>query len=930
MADQLTEEQIAEFKEAFELFDRHGDGSILSSQLGTVMRSLGQNPTEAELEDMINEVSGDFSPGQKQAIRFGLLGTPAEADRNPEAVESKVVAPLSHVTMDLHVIDSAATIKLAQAFVNPTDKALDVSYVFPVPPSATICGFTAELSGNRIKGLVLEKQAARSEYKEAVAENRSAALLEQRAGDVMRLQLGRLPPRGKAEVELEIAMELQSHGGGNLRLAIPAIITARYPLTSAESNDEANAIEEGARGAGAASFRFDVHFKMASAVLGVCSPTYNADFACSPMFHDPTEARASLKLPSMPDREIVLNIELEKPLDSRCWIEPCNKNGRSAAMAILYPDGLAAQALLDAQCPQQKPAADRPKEFLFVLDRSGSMSGAPIRRAGEALQLFLRSLPPGCRFNVIGFGSTTEVLFNNPREYGAESLEAASQHAQTVQANLGGTELLQPLTQMFSWAVPAGFERRIVLLTDGQVSNTEKVISLVRQHADDASMYTIGIGSGVSHHLVNGLADAGNGAAEFVAGDERLEPKVIRQLQRALRPNQGARLKCVEWAGVNFDTFAPAELTPGSPPSSLKCDGERIILCGLMQDGNGSTAAGPLRVHFENAATGQTAHIDVQPSILEAGHLVHATVGRMLMKDALKALPARPTSKDKAVAESKIVELGTTLQLVSDYTSFLAVSDIVEKTDQLVVCEMSANTQANSPADPGINFPEFLSLMSRKMKDTDTEEEIMEAFALFDKDGHGRISLTEMRHVMSNLGEKITDDEMDEMIRECDVDGDGTLDYQDFVRAMMGGSPSASVVTPQNTTTVPAQPYVSISPPTPTATAPSPPRQPAQIKAACAGTDDLQSLLLLQSFDGSWEWSAALQTALGELASPLEAGSTVPEKVWATALCVAFLRSKLSARSEEWSLVATKALNWINAAGHNAEELTAQAMMYVQ
>merc|ERR1712190_159161 len=70
-----------------------------------------------------------------------------------------------------------------------------------------------------------------------------------------------------------------------------------------------------------------------------------------------------------------------------------------------------------------------------------------------------------------------------------------------------------------------------------------------------------------------------------------------------------------------------------------------------------------------------------------------------------------------------------------------------------------------------IDFPEFLSLMARKMKDTDTEEELIEAFKVFDRDGSGLISAAELRHVMSNLGEKITDEEMDEMIREADIDG---------------------------------------------------------------------------------------------------------------------------------------------------------------
>ncbi|KAL5008518.1 hypothetical protein ScPMuIL_014099 [Solemya velum] len=76
-----------------------------------------------------------------------------------------------------------------------------------------------------------------------------------------------------------------------------------------------------------------------------------------------------------------------------------------------------------------------------------------------------------------------------------------------------------------------------------------------------------------------------------------------------------------------------------------------------------------------------------------------------------------------------------------------------------------------------IDFPEFLTMMARKMKDTDSEDEIREAFRVFDKDGNGFISAAELRHVMTNLGEKLTDEEVDEMIREADIDGDGQVNY---------------------------------------------------------------------------------------------------------------------------------------------------------
>jgi calmodulin len=84
-----------------------------------------------------------------------------------------------------------------------------------------------------------------------------------------------------------------------------------------------------------------------------------------------------------------------------------------------------------------------------------------------------------------------------------------------------------------------------------------------------------------------------------------------------------------------------------------------------------------------------------------------------------------------------------------------------------------------------IEFEEFVTLMNRRSKETDTEEEVINAFKVFDKDGNGMISSTELRHVMTTLGDQLTDEEVDEMIREADIDGDGYINYEEFVRMMM-------------------------------------------------------------------------------------------------------------------------------------------------
>ena len=116
-------------------------------------------------------------------------------------------------------------------------------------------------------------------------------------------------------------------------------------------------------------------------------------------------------------------------------------------------------------------------------------------------------------------------------------------------------------------------------------------------------------------------------------------------------------------------------------------------------------------------------------------------------------------------------ELGTVMRSLGQNPTEAELADMINEVD--------------ADGNGTIDFPEFLTMMARKMKDTDSEEEILEAFKVFDKDGNGFISAAELRHIMTNLGEKLTDEEVDEMIREADVDGDGQINYEEFVKMMM-------------------------------------------------------------------------------------------------------------------------------------------------
>ncbi len=173
-----------------------------------------------------------------------------------------------------------------------------------------------------------------------------------------------------------------------------------------------------------------------------------------------------------------------------------------------------------------------------MVDRSGSMQGTSIAEARNALQLALRSLRPGSFFNILGFGSRFKALFAQSRPYDDTTLAEATKHVEGLEADLGGTEILPALKHVFDAERRPGVPRQVFVLTDGEVSNTDAVIALARQHAGDTRVFTFGIGAGASHHLVEGLARAGEGAAEFIAPGERIEGKV----HAAALPRAGAGL----------------------------------------------------------------------------------------------------------------------------------------------------------------------------------------------------------------------------------------------------------------------------------------------------------------------------------------------------------------------------------------------------
>ena len=157
-------------------------------------------------------------------------------------------------------------------------------------------------------------------------------------------------------------------------------------------------------------------------------------------------------------------------------------------------------------------------EFIFVVDRSGSMNGRRIELAKKALSLFVHSLPDGCKFNIYSFGDTFKKTFSGgSEEYDEKNFEKSIGEIEKMKADMGGTEIYKALEDVFNSSYDPSIPRHIFLLTDGAVFNPKEVIKLIHRNRSSAKLHTFGIGSGASRDLIRGCAKAGGGNCYFIS-----------------------------------------------------------------------------------------------------------------------------------------------------------------------------------------------------------------------------------------------------------------------------------------------------------------------------------------------------------------------------------------------------------------------------
>ncbi|XP_051813589.1 von Willebrand factor A domain-containing protein 5A-like isoform X37 [Acanthochromis polyacanthus] len=583
----------------------------------------------------------------------------------------KEPVPLKSIEVELEVRDHVATVVSTLNYQNKEDKAVEAVFVFPLPGDAAVCHFSAVVGQKEIVAEVKEKQEAREEYDDALSSGQQAFLLEEseQSPDIFSMKVGGLAPGESASIRLEYVTELAVQADDGLRFCLPAVLNPRYQPQGSE---------------GASVQVFSVPASLVPYALCFCGrlfsprPICKVESSCSldPLQYlntDQTQATVKLAAGHKFDRDVEVVIYYKDAHQPTAVVEAGQTSAKTGSlmgdpvvMVSLYPEFPQSVMSSVASCG----------EFVFLLDRSGSMDCSTsssreqetrISSARDTLLLLLKSLPMGCYFNIYSFGSSFEHIFPQSVEYSEKSMEEALKKVKEMKADLGGTEILEPLKHIYSQRCLPSQPRQLFVFTDGEVENTKKVLDLVKKNSGSHRCFSFGIGEGASSALINGLAKEGGGHAQFITGTDRMQPKVMQSLRFALQP-------AVEDISVTWDLPKGVSVTVLSPPITSIFQGQRSLIYGQLTGQSLEATEGSVTVKYSLAGrpSQNQLHFSLKPAE-DTGLTVHRLAARTLIR-TLEMEDRDEMGENDGGMKEKVVQLSVQSGVSSSFTAFIAVN----------------------------------------------------------------------------------------------------------------------------------------------------------------------------------------------------------------------------------------------------------------
>ena len=556
--------------------------------------------------------------------------------------------PLKDTRVEIAVSGVIADVKVVQTYRNEGSRPINASYVFPASTRAAVYAMRMRIGDQVIVAKIKEREAAKQDFDTAKKEGKSASLLEQSRPNVFSMNLANIMPRDQIEIELRYT-ELLVPSDGVYEVVYPTVVGPRY---SSQPEASAPAEDRWVKSPYLHQDEKPTSTLHISARISAGVPIQDlscASHQISPQWQSPNVAQLTLDDadPFQGNRDFVLRYRLA--------------GNQITSGLILYQGEDENFFLYMAQPPQRVTSEDIPaREYIFVVDVSGSMDGFPLNTSKQLLKDLIGQLRPTDLFNVVLFAGDSSVLSEKSLQANQENIASAIRLLEQ-QRGSGGTELLPAVKQAMSIPREANISRSIVLVTDGYISGEQGVFDYIRENLNQCNVFSFGIGSSVNRYLIEGVAKAGMGEP-FIVTKESEAPAIAARFREYI---QSPLLTDIQIRSNGFDTY---DVHPEHLPDLLAQ--RPVILFGKWR--------GPVTGSFE--LHGKTGRGDYATSLDVAG--VQPDEGNR----ALRYLWARSRigelsdygSRSVSAARVKdITSLGLKYNLLTQYTSFIAVREEV-------------------------------------------------------------------------------------------------------------------------------------------------------------------------------------------------------------------------------------------------------------
>lgn len=556
--------------------------------------------------------------------------------------------PLKSTSALVNVSGVIADVTVTQVYRNEGKKTLEATYVFPASTRAAVYGMKMTIGERTITAQIQKREEARQAYRRAKEEGRSASLLEEHRPNVFQMNVANILPGDEIRTELRYT-EILVPTDGTYEFVYPTVVGPRYSNKLASTAPPSEKwsqnpyFHEGEK----PDYAFDIKLHMA------CGIPID-EMICS-------SHKVNIKYLDKTSADVDLD-QSEKFAGNKDFILKYRLAGDAIQSGLLLYKGAKENFFLLMMQPPKRPAIDAipPREYIFIVDVSGSMHGFPLEISKKLFMDLISGLRPSDKFNVLLFSGGSELFSERSVPAEPSNIQRAVQLIEQ-QSGGGGTELLPAIQRALQLPKMEGFSRTVVIATDGYVTVEPEIFDIIRMELGDANFFTFGIGTSVNRHVLEGMARVGAGEPFVISREAEAAPMAEKFRKYIQNP-------VLTHAKVDFGKFEAYDVEPARVPDLFA---ERPV-----------TVFGKWKGKAEGTITlsGRSGKEDYSAKI-EVSGLVPAKEN-----SALKYLWARTRIRELAdynnLAQDggrveKITQLGLNYSLLTAYTSFVAIDTAI-------------------------------------------------------------------------------------------------------------------------------------------------------------------------------------------------------------------------------------------------------------